>query len=60
MARGRTVKYPPKRGKLKRSEMKQAVWEVVHSKGAGKTTQRSRRANTITVERDAKTGRFAS
>ena len=60
VARGRTVKYPPKRGKLKRSEMKQAVWEVVHGKNAGKTTVRSHRVNTITVRRNAKTGRFVS
>ena len=39
--------------------MKQAVWEVVHGKRAGKTTERSHRVNTITVRRDA-TGRFVS
>ena len=60
VARGRTVKYPPKSGKLKRSEMKQAVWEVVHGKDAHRTTERSRRATTIKVGRDAKTGRFVS
>ena len=58
--RERIVKYPPKRGKLKRSEMKRAVREVVHGKRAGKTTERSHRVNTITVRRDATTGRFVS
>ena len=60
VARGRTVKYPPKSGKLKRSEMKQAVWEVVHGKDAHRTTESSRRATTIKVRRDATTGRFVS
>ena len=60
MARGRTIKYPPKRGKLKRSEMKRAVWEVFHGKDASPTAKRSNRATTITVGRDAKTGRFVS
>ena len=38
MARGRTVKYPPKRGNLKRSEVKRVVEQVVHAKrGVGMT-----------------------
>lgn len=60
MPKGRTIKYPPKRGKLKRSEMKRAVWEVFHGKSASRSTNRSNRATTITVGRDAKTGRFVS
>ena len=32
MARERTVKYPPKRGKLKRSEVKLAVEKVVYAR----------------------------
>ena len=40
MARERIVKYPPKRGKLKRSEMRRVVREVVHGKrGSGEATQ---------------------
>ena len=35
MARGRTVKYPPKRGELKRSEVKRVVEKVVHGKRSG-------------------------
>ena len=60
MARGRTVKYPPKSGKLKRSEMKRAVHEVVHGESSSGATTPSRRATTITVRRDAMTGRFVS
>ena len=60
VAKERTVKYPPKRGKLKRNEMKRAIHEVVHGKDAHRTTESSRRATTITVGRDAKTGRFVS
>ena len=32
MARERTVKYPPKRGKLKRSGVKRAVEKVVYAR----------------------------
>ena len=32
MARERIVKYPPKRGKLKRSEMRRVVRKVVHAR----------------------------
>ncbi len=60
MAKERTVKYPPKRGKLKRSAMKQAVREVVHGNDAHRTTEGAHRATTIEVGRDAKTGRFVS
>ena len=35
MARERTVKYPPKRGNLKRSEVKRVVAKVVHGKRGG-------------------------
>ena len=35
MARERTVKYPPKRGNLKRSEIKRVVAKVVHGKRSG-------------------------
>ncbi len=60
MPRERIVKYPPKRGNLKRSDMKRAVWEVFHGEDAPKTAARSRRSITVTVARDAKTGRFVS
>ena len=60
MPRGRTIKYPPKRGNLKRSDMKRAVWEVFHGEDAPKTAAGSRRSITVTVARDAKTGRFVS
>ena len=40
MARERIIKYPPKRGKLKRSEVKRVVERVVHGKrGGGETEQ---------------------
>jgi len=40
MARERTVKYPPKRGKLKRSEIKRAVKKVVSARrGSGEAEQ---------------------
>ena len=35
MARERIVKYPPKRGRLKRSEVKRVVERVVHGKRDG-------------------------
>ena len=60
MARGRTVKYPPKSGKLKRSEIKRVIREVVHGESSSRATTAPRRATTITVRRDATTGRFVS
>lgn len=38
MARGRTVKYPPKRGNLKRSEVKRVVEKVVLGRHGSATT----------------------
>ena len=62
MARGRTVKFPPKRGKLTRSQVKRAVEKVVYGKqGNRKSTSSSRRKPQVTtfkVGRDARTGRF--
>ena len=60
MSRERIVKYPPKRGNLKRSEMKRVIQEIVLGEAAYKTTAGSRRSTTVTVARDAKTGRFVS
>ncbi len=42
MARERIVKDTPKRGKLKRSEVKQVVEKVVHSKRDGGETEQTR------------------
>ena len=58
----RTVKYPPKQGNLKRSEVKRVVEQVVNAKrGVGATTSstgQTRHVTTFKVGRDAKTGRF--
>ena len=35
VARERIIKYPPKRGRLKRSEVKRVVERVVHGKRGG-------------------------
>ena len=62
MARGRTIKFPPKRGKLTRSQAKRAVEKVIYGKqGNTKSTSSSKRkprATTFKVGRDARTGRF--
>ena len=64
MARERAVKYPPKQGKLKRSEVKRVVEEVVHARrGVGATTSstgQARHVTTFKVGRDAKRGRLIS
>ena len=64
MPRERIVKYPPKRGRLKRSEMRRVVREVVHARrGVGATTSstgQTPHVTTFKVGRDAKTGRFIS
>ena len=64
VARERVVKYPPKQGKLKRSEVKRVVEKVVHaSHGVGATTSSTGQIHHVTtfkVGRDAKTGRFIS
>lgn len=57
MARGRTVKYPPKRGNLKRSEVKRVV-EKVGRRGGGTTRSSTVQTHYMKVGRDAKTGRF--
>lgn len=62
MARGRTVKFPPKRGKLTRRQVKRAVEKVVYGKqGNRKSTSSNRQKSqgtTFKVGRDARTGRF--
>ena len=60
MARERTVKYPPKRGNLKRSEMRRVVREVVHARRSREEAAQTPHAATIKVGRDVKTGRFIS
>lgn len=42
MARERTVKYPPKRGKLKRNEMRRVVREVVHARRSREEAEQTR------------------
>ena len=62
MARGRTIKFSPKRGKLTRSQAKRAVEKVIYGKEGGrKTTSSNGRKSQVTtfkVGRDARTGRF--
>ena len=64
MARGRTIKFPPKRGKLTRSQAKRAVEKVMYGKEVGRKTTSSKRkksqVTTFKVSRDARTGRFIS
>ena len=58
MPRERTVKYPPKRGKLKRSEVKRVVEKVVYARLNGRKAGQTHHVTTIKVGRDARTGRF--
>ena len=62
MARGRTIKFSPKRGKLTKSQAKRAVEKVLYGKeGSSKSTFSSKRKSqgtTFEVGRDARTGRF--
>ena len=61
MAR-RTVKFPPKRGKLTRRQAKRAVEKVVYGKQGNTRPTSSRRrkpqVTTFKVGRDARTGRL--
>ncbi len=64
MARGRTIKFPPKRGKLTRSQAKRAVEKVLYgkegSRKAASSNKRKQHRTTFKVGRDARTGRFIS
>ena len=64
MARGRTIKFPPKRGKLTRSQAKRAVEKVLYgkegSRKAASSNKRKQHGTTFKVGRDAQTGRFIS
>ncbi len=64
MARGRTIKFSPKRGKLTRSQAKRAVEKVLYGKGGNRKAASSNgqksQPTTFKVGRDARTGRFIS
>ena len=46
MTRGRTIKFPPKRGKLTRNQAKRIVEKVVYGEdGAGKVTSPKSRSS---------------
>ena len=64
MARGRTIKFPPKRGTLTRNQVKRAVEKVVYGKEGGRKAASSNgqksQETTFKVGRDARTGRFIS
>ncbi|MDE0426830.1 MAG: hypothetical protein OXN25_18415 [Candidatus Poribacteria bacterium] len=64
MARGRTIKFSPKRGKLTRSQAKRAVEKVLYGKEGNKKAASSNgqksQSTTFKVGRDARTGRFIS
>ena len=50
MARGRTIKFSPKRGKLTRSQAKRIVEKVVYGEeGAGKATVSNRQKSQTTT-----------
>lgn len=62
MARRRTIKFTPKRGKLTRSQAKRAVEKVLYgkegSRKAASSNKRKQHGTTFKVGRDARTGRF--
>jgi hypothetical protein len=58
MARRRTIKDPPTRGKLTRSEIRRAVEKVVHGRTSQGETATLEGTTTFKVGRDTKTGRF--
>ena len=60
MARERTVKDTPKRGKLTDRQIQRAVEKVIYARLGGGETRQTRHATTVKVGRDAKTGRFIS
>ena len=51
VARERTVKYPPKRGKLTRSQVKRAVEKVVHGRHDKEAEHRAETAVVETIKR---------
>ena len=64
MARGRTIKFSPKRRKLTRSQAKCIVEKVMYGEEGGKkatsSNKRKQQGTTFQVGRDARTGRFIS
>ena len=64
MARGRTIKFSPKRGKLTRSQAKRIVEKVIYGEESTKKVTSSHKqkqqGTTFQVGRDARTGRFIS
>lgn len=64
MARGRTVKFSPKRGRLTRSQAKRIVEKVMYGEDGGKkatsSNKRKQQGTTFQVGRDDRTGRFIS
>ena len=60
MARERTVKDTPKRGKLTERQVQRAVEKVIYARLGGVEATQTRHVTTIKVGRDTKTGRFIS
>ncbi len=60
MARERTVKDTPKRGKLTERQVQRAVEKVIYARLGGVEAAQTRHVTTIKVGRDNKTGRFIS
>jgi len=62
VARRRTIKFPAKRGKLTKNQVKRAVEKVIYGKEGGRKTASSKgqksQVTTFKVGRDARTGRF--
>ena len=60
MGRERTVKDPPKRGKLTKRQAQRAVEKVILGKRGGGTVHPTPNKTTFKVGRDTKNGRFIS
>lgn len=60
MARKRTIKDPPKRGKLTERQIQRAVEKVVYARRSREQAKQTRHVTTIKIGRDVKTGRFIS
>ena len=58
MARERTVKDTPKRGKLTDRQIQRAVEKVIYARLGGGEARQTHHVTTIKVGRDARTGRF--
>ena len=64
VARGRIIKFTPKRGKLTRSQAKRIVEKVLYGEESTKkvtsSNKQKQQGTTFQVGRDARTGRFIS